>query len=244
MTATNADTEHRRESERLGPESVDTRLVSLIVVTTLFGAGHHVDHVVRGNHVGWPLIPEVTVFTYTLAVYPFIAVGLYLTVTERVGANYWSVLFGTVLLLVTVTHFGPWATEPPQDVIGPYESATLGYAAFAWLLGFVGSLLVATVYAIHRWRWARRRSMGDGRTDPGDDGSDDDGSADNGSADDGAADGASADAETDESGTLAFSLLDASVNYAHGHSDSKAVSELQKTSERAEELEEAKRERR
>ncbi|RQG96266.1 hypothetical protein EA472_20640 [Natrarchaeobius oligotrophus] len=137
---------------RRGSESVDGRLYGLIVLSTVFGIGHHVDHVVRGNHVGWPLIPEITPFTYTLAIYPFLAAGLYLTLTERAGAGYWAVLLGAIFALVTVTHFGPWATEPPGDVVGPYESALAGYAAFAWLLGLVGALLVATCYSVLRWR--------------------------------------------------------------------------------------------
>ncbi|ELY42980.1 hypothetical protein [Natronorubrum tibetense] len=158
MSETSSNTHRRRENESEQSElaTVDTRLYALITLATVFGIGHHLDHIVRGNHVGWPLIPEVTVFTYTLAVYPLIAVGLYLTLTERVGAGYWAVLLGTLCLVVTVVHFGPWAIEPPRDVLGPYENVFVGYAAIAWLLGFVGTLLVATVYAVYRWRWTRR----------------------------------------------------------------------------------------
>jgi len=66
-----------------------TPLVALfIVLPTVLGAAHHVDHVVRGNHVGWPLTPEVNPFTYSLAIYPLVAVSLYLTVTDRVDAGY------------------------------------------------------------------------------------------------------------------------------------------------------------
>ncbi|RQG93995.1 hypothetical protein [Natrarchaeobius chitinivorans] len=144
-----------RTLDQRGAESVDGRLYILIALATVFGAGHHADHVVRGNHVGWPLIPEVTVFTYTLAIYPLLALGLYLTLTERVGAGYWTVLLAVITFAVIVTHFGPFATEPPRDVIAPYENVYVGYAAFAWLLGFVGSLVAATAYSAHRFRWAR-----------------------------------------------------------------------------------------
>lgn len=51
------------------------RLIMLAIFTTVFGIGHHVDHIIRGNHVGWPLTPEVTPFTYSLGFYPFIALG-------------------------------------------------------------------------------------------------------------------------------------------------------------------------
>lgn len=45
--------------------SVDRRLYGLIVLSTVFGIGHHIDHIIRGNHVGWPLIPEVK-FVYSV----------------------------------------------------------------------------------------------------------------------------------------------------------------------------------
>ncbi len=128
---------------------VDRRLLLLIGLATIFGIGHHLDHIIRGNHVGWPLIPEITVFTYTLFIYPVIAVGVYLTVTDRVGAWYWAIVLGAILAAVVLTHFGPWAAEPPRDVIEPYESTAVGYAAFAWLLGLVLSLTGATADAVY-----------------------------------------------------------------------------------------------
>ncbi|WP_244510211.1 hypothetical protein [Natronobacterium texcoconense] len=146
------------ESSGRRPRGVDTRLYFLIGLGTIFGIGHHIDHVVRGNHVGWPLIPEVTVFTYTLIIYPIIVVGIYLTVTERVGVRYWTIVLGGILFAVVITHFGPWATEPPQDVIEPYESVYVGYVAFGWLLTFVISLTAATTYSIHRWILVRNTS--------------------------------------------------------------------------------------
>ena len=45
-------------------EAALTPLLSLLVVAaTLLGAAHHIDHVVRGNHVGWPLTAHVNPFT-------------------------------------------------------------------------------------------------------------------------------------------------------------------------------------
>lgn len=155
MFETDALVQGNDETARFGPESVDLRLVQLIGVATVFGIGHHLDHIIRGNHVGWPLIPELTPFTYTLAIYPLIAIGLYLTVTERVGAGYWSVLLAVIFVAVTTTHFGPWAAEPPGDIVGPYERPAVGYVALAWLFGLVGSLGVATLYAIRCWLRAR-----------------------------------------------------------------------------------------
>ncbi|MCU4744153.1 hypothetical protein [Natronoglomus mannanivorans] len=146
------------EPEDYRAEGADTRLYALIGIATVFGIGHHLDHIIRGNHVGWPLIPEVTVFTYTLMIYPVIAIGVYATITERVGVWYWTLALGVILFAVVVTHFGPWATEPPQDVIEPYDTVYAGYAAFGWLLGLVISLTAATAYSIRRWAVGYRSS--------------------------------------------------------------------------------------
>jgi hypothetical protein len=133
-------------------KGVSPRLYALIAIPTLLGVAHHVDHVVRGNHVGWPVAPEVNSFTYSLVIYPVIGLGLYLTVTDRVGARYWvgTAAFGAVLLWFF--HFSPWAVEPPADVILPYANPLVGYAAFAVLIALVCSLLVTTGYATYRWR--------------------------------------------------------------------------------------------
>jgi len=60
--------------------TTDTDLTPLfylfVVLPTVLGAPHHIDHVIRGNHVGWPLTPHVNPFTYSLALYPLLAVSL------------------------------------------------------------------------------------------------------------------------------------------------------------------------
>lgn len=128
-------------------DRVDNRLLALVLLATAFGAGHHIDHVVRGNHVGWPLTPEVTTFTYSLLFYPLVAVGLYLTLTDRTDARYWFGLSAAGFLVVSTAHFGPWAVEPPHHVVDPHGSVYVGYLALAWVGALVATLLSATVYA-------------------------------------------------------------------------------------------------
>ena len=62
---------------------------------TIFGFFHHVDHVVRGNHSGWPFEQEVTPFTFSLLIYALLLPGLYLTWRGRLMAGY-----GVALLLL------------------------------------------------------------------------------------------------------------------------------------------------
>ncbi len=58
-------------------DSLTEVFLALTVMPTALGAAHHIGHVIRGNHVGWPLTSEVNPFTYSLAIYPLLATGLY-----------------------------------------------------------------------------------------------------------------------------------------------------------------------
>ena len=121
-------------------------LYVFIVLALVLAIGHHVDHVIRGNHVGWPVTSEVNAFTYSLAIYPVIVTGLLLYRAGLIGPGFWIFLSGGGALFLAAIHFGPLAIEPPQDIIGLYEPPVLGWLAFAWLIGLVGVLVTATVY--------------------------------------------------------------------------------------------------
>jgi len=138
------------------PDANRTRLpralALLVGVSTLLGAAHHVDHVVRGNHVGWPITTAVNPFTYSLVIYPLVAVGLYLTLTDRESTRYWALLFPFSAGMLAFFHLSPWAVEPPSDVVLPYANPLYGYLAFAVLLALIASVVVASAYAILVWR--------------------------------------------------------------------------------------------
>jgi len=127
-------------------------LYVLLAVPTLLGMVHHVDHVIRGNHVGWPVTPAVTPFTYSLVIYPVVAVGLYLTLTDRAGAGLWAAIMAASAGMLAFFHVSPWAVEPPQDVILPYANPLVGYAAFAVLLALMASVVAVGAYALFLWR--------------------------------------------------------------------------------------------
>jgi len=129
------------------------RLFALMIgISTLLGAAHHVDHIIRGNHVGWPIAAEVNPFTYSLVIYPLIAVGLYLVLTDRDSTRYWALLFPFSAGMLAFFHLSPWAVEPPADVILPYANPLYGYLAFGILLALIGAVVVASAYAVAAWR--------------------------------------------------------------------------------------------
>jgi hypothetical protein len=122
-----------------------------VLVPTVLGVAHHVDHIVRGNHVGWPITPEVNAFTYSLAIYPLLAISLYLTVTRRVEARYWAGFFAFSAVMLAYFHISPWAVEPPQDVMVPYDDPLVGYLAFGIVLALVASVVIGSVYGALLW---------------------------------------------------------------------------------------------
>jgi hypothetical protein len=140
------------ESFRQSNES--TRLFYTVVLIPFFlGFLHHIDHVVRGNHVGWPLNPAVTPFTFSLAVYPLALFGFCLMyVTDRTIITYWLGFFGFTSVLVTYTHT---FIEPPRDIINPHASPLVGYLALVLAIALSASLIWGLIYSLNRWRTNR-----------------------------------------------------------------------------------------
>lgn len=131
---------------------------SLVYGATVLSLGHHLDHVIRGNHTGWPLTDQVTPFTYSLGVYPLILLGLCLSTTSKAGRRYWMLLSGAGALFLAATHLGPSAVEPPGDIINQYPNPLVGRLAFAWLLCLLLILVVMFAHHTHHlWHQARRQ---------------------------------------------------------------------------------------
>jgi hypothetical protein len=118
--------------------------------------GHHLDHVIRQNAVGWPLTDQVNAFTVSLIVYPVIAAGLLSYRAGRVGPGFWALVSGGGAVFVSAVHFGPAAVEPPELILGHYQPPILGWLAFAWLVALAAVLAITCVYETRLW-WRGRR---------------------------------------------------------------------------------------
>ena len=139
-------------------------LYRLTWLAAAMSLGHHLDHVLRGNAVGWPLTEEVNAFTLSLVVYPVIAAGLLLYRAGRVGPGFWALVSGGGAVFVAAVHFGPAAAEPPELILGHYQPPLLGWLAFGWLVAFVAVLAVTSVYETRLW--ARRRRTSGNQAEP------------------------------------------------------------------------------
>jgi predicted lysophospholipase L1 biosynthesis ABC-type transport system permease subunit len=85
----------------------------LLLAIVPLGILHHVDHVLRSDHAGWPFRPEVTAFTFTLLIYPILAFAWRLGTRSQLRALSIGIVAAFVLLAHTLI-------EPPQQIYGTW----------------------------------------------------------------------------------------------------------------------------
>ena len=132
-------------------------LYRLTYLAAAMSLGHHLDHAIRHNAVGWPLTEEVNTFTWSLGIYPIIGTGLLAYRAGRVGPGFWALVSGGGAAFVSAVHFGPVAVEPPERILGGYDPPVLGWLAFAWLVTFVAVLAITCLYETRLW-WQQRKA--------------------------------------------------------------------------------------
>jgi hypothetical protein len=141
------------------PDAILRRwLLTAAAAVTIFGILHHLDHIVRGNHSGWPFQEEVSPFTFSLLIYALLLPGLYLTLRSRLIAGYW--LFTAVVLfaVVTLAHFvGEDREQPIRDIYAVYASPVWGILALLDLAAIYLGLAVLAVVSIKALRRGGRR---------------------------------------------------------------------------------------
>ena len=139
-----------------GREQLRRSLLILGVVVTVFGLLHHVDHVIRGNHSGWPFQEAVTPFTFSLLIYALILPGLYATWRGRDVAWYHLFVALVGLVLVFAVHFvGEGREAPINDIYQVYGSPASGLLALVILAGLLFSLTALAVVAFRGLRVGR-----------------------------------------------------------------------------------------
>ena len=105
----------------------------LAVVTTALAVLHHIDHVLRVDHSGWPFRHEVTPFTFSLLVYPVIAGVLFARRWPRIRVALAAMLalFPTlahIFLETPADQYRTWASRPDVN-LAAVASPLLGAAA-------------------------------------------------------------------------------------------------------------------
>ena len=130
---------------------------------TVFSVLHHIDHVTRGNHSGWPFQAEVTPFTFSLLIYALILPGIYLTARGRDVASYHLFVAVTGLALLGLVHFAPTSEleSPIHDIYMVYESPVAGMLALMILTGLITSVALLAITAFMKLRRRTQAKEGD-----------------------------------------------------------------------------------
>ncbi|HEX8144986.1 MAG TPA: hypothetical protein VF553_20630 [Pyrinomonadaceae bacterium] len=139
----------------------------ILLLAMILAMIHHVDHVLRADHSGWPFLPQVTPFTFSLVVYPlFLSVFL-------ARSKPWYRVFATALLFLfaTLSHtfletpmdqYHTWAYgsnfagHTGQHNLLGYDSKALGLCAVVVTALLSLSLLAALLAFIKEARENRR----------------------------------------------------------------------------------------
>jgi len=79
----------------------------LLTWTIAVGLMHHIDHVMRADHSGWPFLSQVTPFTYSLLAYPML---LFVLLAKQ--TSLWP-RFAAVAALTAFTLFAHIEIETP-----------------------------------------------------------------------------------------------------------------------------------
>lgn len=139
-----------RTAARAGYEGYRRWLLVFASGALVFGLMHHVDHVVRGNHSGWPFQAGVTPFTYSLLIYALILPGIYLTYGGRPVPGYHLFVAVVGLALLGFVHFVPTGDHeaPVRDIYMVYESPLAGMLALGVLSGLIASVAALGMVAL------------------------------------------------------------------------------------------------
>lgn len=106
----------------------------LLAIATGLGMLHHIDHILRVDHSGWPFRPDVTPFTYSLIVYPIILAIFMLR------SRPWLRVAGSALIFAFVTFSHSYFETPfDQFQTWAYGSRSPDYCGSTNLLGLQSS---------------------------------------------------------------------------------------------------------
>ena len=129
-------------------------LLRFAVAATVFSILHHADHVIRGNHSGWPFQGDVTPFTFSLLIYALILPGIYMTARVRSAPGYHLFVSVVGLVLIGFVHFVPTGEHeaPIEDIYAVYGSPLAGLLALAILTGLITSVALLAITALRALR--------------------------------------------------------------------------------------------
>lgn len=161
------------------PAILPTAAEKVLLVAIAVSFVHHVDHVLRRDHSGWPFVPDVTPFTFSLVAYPVLVGVLLLRARPWLRVGLVAVLLAAtqaahIFVETPADQYGTWATGSSTDpetygmpnLLG-VASPLLGLVAAGWSLLLSAVAVAALVLLVReargRWQPMQRRGPRWGR---------------------------------------------------------------------------------
>ena len=135
-----------------------TRGEKYLAISFFIGVCHHIDHVLRYDHSGWPFRPEVTPFTYSLLVYPIFLVAALSRRHPLLRITATALLFG----FTTFAHFyfetpfdqyRTWAEGSPVPLHGIQHTLLNTESRTAGILAATITVLLSLFLGLALWQF-------------------------------------------------------------------------------------------
>ena len=140
-----------------------SRSEKLLLLAAAVAIVHHIDHVLRVDHSGWPFLPQVTPFTFSLIIYPIFLSVLFARSKPKyrvfgTAALFLFSVFAHTFLETPWDQYRTWAYgsdfpghEGQHNLLGS-DSKFLGICAVAVTVMLSLTLLATLLAFIKEWR--------------------------------------------------------------------------------------------
>ena len=135
-----------------------TRGEKYLAISFFIGVCHHIDHVLRYDHSGWPFRPEVTPFTYSLLVYPIFLVAALSRTHPLLRITATALLFGFttfshVYFETPFDQYRTWAEGSPVPLHGIRHTLLNTESRTAGILAATITVLLSLFLGLALWQF-------------------------------------------------------------------------------------------
>ena len=135
-----------------------TRGEKYLAISFFIGVCHHIDHVLRYDHSGWPFRPEVTPFTYSFLVYPVFLVAALSRRYSLLRITATALLFGFttfshVYFETPFDQYRTWAEGSPVPLHGIRHTLLNTESRTAGILAATITVLLSLFLGLALWQF-------------------------------------------------------------------------------------------
>ena len=135
-----------------------TRGEKYLAASFVLGICHHVDHVLRYDHSGWPFRPEVTPFTYSFLVYPLLLVAALSRRYPLLRISSTAVVFGFttfshIYFETPIDQYRTWAEGSPVASHGIQHTLLNTQSPAAGIVAATITVLLSLFLGVALWQF-------------------------------------------------------------------------------------------